>query len=264
MPPRLPKQHPPTRIAADYYKALRPVLAGLQAELDRFVEKLHKHWPDPDTIRSTHKVDARDPIEQLLMETNQRLAKIGNTEQLMKLALRYGQLTAEYQKRQLVAQARAAVGVDLNKARGLDAGVVGKISTFAVENAQLVQGLGPRLADDLARTVAQATVEGSRWETVADLLAERAGVSESRAKLIARDQMGKLFGEVNAERQQNLGVTRYVWRTMRDNRVREEHEVREGDSYDWSDPPEDGHPGEAVNCRCYAEPDFSDLGLVSE
>jgi len=264
VPPRLPKQHPPTRIAADYYKALRPVLAGLQAELDRFVEKLHKHWPDPDTIRSTHKVDARDPIEQLLMETNQRLAKIGNTEQLMKLALRYGQLTAEYQKRQLVAQARAAVGVDLNKARGLDAGVVGKISTFAVENAQLVQGLGPRLADDLARTVAQATVEGSRWETVADLLAERAGVSESRAKLIARDQMGKLFGEVNAERQQNLGVTRYVWRTMRDNRVREEHEVREGDSYDWSDPPEDGHPGEAVNCRCYAEPDFSDLGLVSE
>ncbi|TXH57102.1 MAG: hypothetical protein E6Q97_05015 [Desulfurellales bacterium] len=44
--------------------------------------------------------------------------------------------------------------------------------------------------------------------------------------------------------------------------MREEHEDREGESYTWTDPPEDGHPGEAVNCRCYAEPDFSDLGLV--
>ncbi len=41
--------------------------------------------------------------------------------------------------------------------------------------------------------------------------------------------------------------------------VREDHDDREGEQFDWSDPPEDGHPGEAVNCRCWPEPDLSDI-----
>ena len=41
-------------------------------------------------------------------------------------------------------------------------------------------------------------------------------------------------------------MTTYVWRTVRDNRVREEHEDREGESYTWTDPPDDGHPAKRL------------------
>jgi SPP1 gp7 family putative phage head morphogenesis protein len=95
------------------------------------------------------------------------------------------------------------------------------------------------------------------------MLEERMGVAESRANLIARDQVGKLFGQLNEKRQTELGVTGYVWRTVHDNRVRELHEDRDGQHFDWNDPPEetpdDGHPGTPIQCRCYAEPDLTEI-----
>lgn len=55
----------------------------------------------------------------------------------------------------------------------------------------------------------------------------------------------------------------YIWRTMRDDKVRELHKILEGEYCLWNDPPIigidtggitiHGHPGEAWNCRCWAE-----------
>ena len=55
----------------------------------------------------------------------------------------------------------------------------------------------------------------------------------------------------------------YIWRTQRDERVRALHEILEGEYCEWDDPPiigidtggieVHGHPGEAWNCRCWAE-----------
>ncbi|CCQ74449.1 phage head morphogenesis protein [Magnetospira sp. QH-2] len=45
----------------------------------------------------------------------------------------------------------------------------------------------------------------------------------------------------------------YIWRTVGDNKVRSSHADREGQTFSWDDPPEGGHPGEAPNCRCWAE-----------
>ena len=47
---------------------------------------------------------------------------------------------------------------------------------------------------------------------------------------------------------------RYVWRTQRDERVRQSHWVNDGRIFSWSNPPDTGHPGEDYNCRCEAVP----------
>ncbi len=46
---------------------------------------------------------------------------------------------------------------------------------------------------------------------------------------------------------------KYIWHTIGDGKVRSEHADRDGETFDWDDPPEGGHPGEAPNCRCWAE-----------
>ena len=46
---------------------------------------------------------------------------------------------------------------------------------------------------------------------------------------------------------------KYIWHTVGDNRVRSSHAARDGQEFDWEDPPEGGHPGEAPGCRCTAE-----------
>lgn len=40
---------------------------------------------------------------------------------------------------------------------------------------------------------------------------------------------------------------------MGDGKVRSSHADRDGKTFSWDDPPEGGHPGEALNCRCTAE-----------
>lgn len=49
-------------------------------------------------------------------------------------------------------------------------------------------------------------------------------------------------------------TTHYIWRTARDERVRTAHAANEGRVFAWTDPPETGHPGEAHQCRCWAQP----------
>lgn len=50
---------------------------------------------------------------------------------------------------------------------------------------------------------------------------------------------------------------KYIWRTRGDSKVRSAHAERDGRVFEWNNPPEGGHPGEAPNCRCWAE-DVSD------
>lgn len=95
---------------------------------------------------------------------------------------------------------------------------------------------------------------GLRVEDLADLIRERTGVSESRAELIARDQTLKTNGNLTANRQRNAGITSYVWSTSLDDRVRPDHAALEGKTIAWDDPPDVGHPGEDIQCRCVAIP----------
>jgi len=45
----------------------------------------------------------------------------------------------------------------------------------------------------------------------------------------------------------------YIWRTVRDSKVRSAHADREGKLFSWTNPPPGGHPAEDYNCRCWAE-----------
>ena len=38
------------------------------------------------------------------------------------------------------------------------------------------------------------------------------------------------------------------------NAVHGNHWEREGQEFRWDQPPEDGHPGQPIECRCSAEP----------
>lgn len=98
-----------------------------------------------------------------------------------------------------------------------------------------------------------------------------------RAKTIAVDQTNKMHSMVTQARQTALGIEEYIWRTARDQRVvgtpgglypsptklHGNHYAREGKVFRWDEPPDDGHPGWAIRCRCYAEPiiDYDKLNI---
>lgn len=61
-------------------------------------------------------------------------------------------------------------------------------------------------------------------------------------------------GLVNELRQRGLGVRQYIWRSRDDSKVRSAHAAHDDQVFSWDNPPEGGHPGQAFNCRCIAEP----------
>lgn len=81
---------------------------------------------------------------------------------------------------------------------------------------------------------------------------ERADGEQKRLDTIAR----RIFkGQLTQVRQQNFGVQYYIWRTQEDDRVRDIHVANDGKIFRWDTlPPNGHHPGQAINCRCWAEP----------
>lgn len=122
----------------------------------------------------------------------------------------------------------------------------------------------PRDQAERAQKLAyQAATGGRRAGEIEAEIARTGQVSASRAKLIARTEVAKTNSVITEARAKSAGSDKYIWRTMEDEAVRESHEHMDGVEVEWSKPPtlSDGtvtHAGQIYNCRCFAEPLFSD------
>lgn len=114
--------------------------------------------------------------------------------------------------------------------------------------------LGEQVIEQIGETVREGFAVGERHEVVARQIRQRFDVGRSRARLIGRDQVNKLNGRLMEEDFRAAGQNMYVWRTSRDERVRPTHAALEGVTLAWDQPPPEGHPGQAIQCRCTAAP----------
>lgn len=205
--------------------------------------------------RAKHRTDAPGAREVIGKAAGELMADWPN-ERLRRMTDAAGARTSAHQLTQMRRQFKAAIGLDVVGETG---GGRELVAGWAEENVALIQSVPQRYFERIEEAVAESFATGERWEQLASRLEDGLRIAESDAARIARDQIGKLYGQLDGYRQRQAGVVRYRWRTVGDNRVREEHHVREGQSFDWSLPPDDGHPGYAINCRCYAEPDLTHL-----
>lgn len=248
-------------IKVAYFRALKPLVARAKALVDSILVPeipaiMKEATPHAD---ADPKKVARGKVEKLIAQAEAKFKASLKPAQLEAAVAKIGTATDKFQKDQINRQVRSALGVGIDTIAKSEKGIPRKVEGWVALNVNLIKTLPKTYFDDIRLRTIEAVNVGTRHETLAKTLEERYGVAENRAALIARDQVGKLYGNLNEERQKNLGVDGYIWRTSNDNRVREEHEQREGERYTWESPPEDGHPGEPINCRCYAEPDFSSI-----
>lgn len=123
-------------------------------------------------------------------------------------------------------------------------------SAFIDANVDLITSIDRRYLADVALRVDAAYRDGRPWRWISGELEDRYDVSKSRAQLIARDQLGKLTGQLVQVRNLELGIDSYQWMTSDDERVRRSHERLEGRIFRWDEAPPFGHPGQDFRCRC--------------
>lgn len=255
---RLPRQVWPSGIARDYFHSLLELLNEARARLlIKVAPVLPRVLVEAAFTRGDVREDAgpRD-IDRLVDEASEDFFDDNPEGKLDAIAKSVGRRVSAHQSEQLEKQVQAALGEDIphwasNEGRLLE--------EFAGENIALAKTIPSRYFDDAKKEILSGVRAGETTREIGDRLARRFDVATSSAKLIANDQVGKLYSSLNKMRQTGIGVTRYRWRTQLDARVRDEHAAREGKTFDWSDPPPDGHPGEPINCRCFAEPVLEDI-----
>lgn len=126
------------------------------------------------------------------------------------------------------------------------------IKNFTVEEIQ-----------KLRSKVNDSVYAGNRYETLIKSIQESYGVSQNKAKFLARQETNLMTAKFREERYKDAGVDQYEWRCVvgsPNHPVRPLHKIHDGKIYSWDKPPivdEKGnrkHPGEDYNCRCIAIP----------
>lgn len=247
----------PSRKVELWYKAeLLKIVAALRretvAELLPTLEKIMPMLNKASDGIARDAVIPRRPIEFSLTKLAQKFGGIEDTANRLATAAAQRSL-AETDKR-LAAVIGESMKVDISVALTESGPIRASVTKAVQANVDLIKSIPEQYFEKLETTVWDNLVDGMRFEDLADKIQRVADVTESRAKLIARDQTSKMNGAFNEARQTSVGIDKYIWSTSGDERVREEHAANDGKIFDWNDPPATGHPGEDIQCRCVALP----------
>lgn len=132
---------------------------------------------------------------------------------------------------------------------------------FVRTNTALITSIPQQALTNVERIIEDGVQSGTR---AVDLARQITGLTQgtelaktrNRAALIARDQTLTHSAQLSRARQRSSGITKFIWRTVGDGRVRDLHEDRDGVEYTWADGAgaQDTYPGDGVQCRCSSEP----------
>ena len=233
----------PTAIERDYVYALDSLTDDLLAEVSQFCNQQEKFY-------RLHQDGIFDWLERVFNELLTSMMFYVSPHKVQKMVRKSLDEANQFNKQQFHKMLKKAYGVDIFTAEN---GLSDKLKLFELQNINLIKSIPTQLHEKLRYKFVEAVQKGKRWETLVDEVQELGQVTRNRARLIARDQIGKLNGQLTQIRQEEIGVKQYIWRTSLDERVRKLHVHREGETFDWANPPDDGHPGEPIRCRCYAE-----------
>jgi SPP1 gp7 family putative phage head morphogenesis protein len=262
---RIRRPLPPNTVALAYAADLLGMLGYARALVEaRLVTRLPKL---SERASNAVRVDAARPpgrrVNTILDGISEAFYRKFNHARLEALAARYMDRTQKFHREQFAKQIQEALGIELPGL--LDRRMRARVAASTAQNVSLIKSIPQTYFDQVEKVTVAGLSAGHRHEEISRDLEERFEVAKSSARLVARDQTLKFYGEVNKVRQEALGVSRYTWRTVNDERVRSVHGEFDGNVYSWDDPPGDGsphegtHPSTGINCRCWAEPVLEDI-----
>lgn len=246
-------QRQPDAVRLFYFAQLRTYLAKMHALVTKYVLPiLASVSPDIHTDASDNS-RIKAAIDRAVGQIEKEMPKA----ELRALAKQVFTRTSGFQKDQLVRQMQDSIGVN---PLVRDTDLAEQASAFVSENVQLIQSVPERYFAGVQQKIEDGVSSGRRASEIAKDLEAEYGTAESSALLVANTEVGKLYGQLNQSRQEELGIIEFTWDTVKDGRVRDSHKDLDGQVFSWDDPPLDSNlgevviPGQAPNCRCNAIP----------
>lgn len=252
--------------ARDAFRSVEPEILEDLAEQRAAAQKtigLDSAAARTDQQEKMPPLDSRQ-ARRLIAKAQARFQEGLSNKAITDVTASFGERTSDLQQRSLDRQLRAAVGVPYS---ALEPAVHSQVPVWTRQSVALIKTVPERYFESLESDVIDAYANGMHPSTLAEHFAQRYEVSQTNGERIARTSISQLSAEMNKQRQEALGVTGATWRTAADSRVRDNHQMLEGVAFTWDEEvegggtsdDESGFPGSGINCRCYAEPDLSEL-----
>lgn len=141
---------------------------------------------------------------------------------------------------------------------------IDRIRREYTENLQLaISEFTEKETAELRKQIQASALQGFRYDRMVKVIQDSYGVSQRKAKFLARQETSLLMTKYKQVRYQDAGINEYRWQTVAgsaDHPVRPFHARNNGQVFRWDQPPivdENGNrknPGQDYNCRCAAVP----------
>ena len=242
---------PSRKLELDYTRALLNIVDDMHSETVKALMPIAKQAPrvgDSKMVGDGLFDDFKSAFSKTANTVKAKVSGIANT--LANTIVSKQKTASDSQLSEMLLK---QTGIDFSGLMG-DSALQEAVDEAVAANVALINSIPQQYLDRVEQAVMASLQAGTLNATLADELLKIEGVTQNRARLIARDQMGKINSRISQVRQQSLGITHYTWSTSLDERVRKKHDNREGDMIAWDNPPPDGHPGQPIQCRCTAIP----------
>lgn len=197
---------------------------------------------------------------QALLKVLEKYEKTDRTSQAENIAQGFINRGNIQNQAEVSTNLKNQTGVDLAAYLRSSPNITEKVNAMTTANVQLIKSIRSQYLDKVQNAVTQALVSGSLNKDLTAQIKALGQTTEKRAMFIARDQSSKLNAALTQARHEDVGVTKYMWSTSGDERVRDSHAEKDGQIFEYANPPADtGHPGHDVNCRCVAIAVFDEV-----
>ena len=259
--------HYPANIEREYMRVSDSYMAMLH-------DVIKKHLPK--ILRSYKNLRLDDEQTDINYEFYQIASEFTEMSDAVHLEMKLGKI-AEMAKKMSIEQwkkiCQRTLGINI-----LDDYYKGEFYREAIQmwveaNVNLITTIKTQTLDKMRGIIQEGWQNGRLVRNIAADINTEYNIGKRRARLIARDQIGKLNGAITRSQQTDAGVSEYIWSTVQDERVRDRHADLNGKRFKWGEPPivdtrtgRRAEPGEDYQCRCVALPvfDIDTLNLVFE
>lgn len=144
-----------------------------------------------------------------------------------------------------------------------------RITSEWQENMELwIKDFAEEEISKLRKDIRKTILAGGRYESIVGAIQRSYGVTERKAKFLARQETALLMTKFKETRYTSAGIQEYKWRNVAGSKlhpVRPSHKLLDGKIFRWDDPPittlpsepaRRNNPGQDYNCRCAAIPIF--------
>jgi SPP1 gp7 family putative phage head morphogenesis protein len=248
---RVPRARYPKLIEADYAAVLVGMVAEWRASIAPLLAEL------PALVASARMDDSSEGRRTRALIDRGRYVIVRQSQSAPFIAQRYAEQTVKHHGREFSRQTKAALGVEVPT---LDRALPTRVGHFVSENVSRIRSLGEKTLNDVEDLIARAFTTGQSVEDLTAEIMRRFDIAESRARLLAHDQISTLNAQVARMRHREVGVSLFRWKTRNDGRVRPHHAVKHDKIFPYGGSRAPSFfPGDEVNCRCEEVPVFDEI-----